>query len=172
LLRHAVTALESLGIGAYHSLLVLYLAEACMLAEQQEDALAAAERALTLARDRGERGYEAWALRLLGEIASHSDRPDVEAGKEHYRQAMVLAEELGLRPLVAHCHLGLGKLCLHTGKRQEAPEHLATAANMFREMEMQFWLDKAEVFHADQGGLGSSTRLDDNPFPPEGDRVD
>jgi hypothetical protein len=62
----------------------------------------------------------------------------------HYRAAMTLASELEMRPLVAHCHLGLGKFCLRIGKRQEAQQHLATAATMFREMEMRFWLEKAE----------------------------
>ncbi len=50
-----------------------------------------------------------------------------------------------MRPLQAHCHLGLGKLYQRTGKRQEHPEHLITARMMFREMDMRFWLEKAEV---------------------------
>ena len=48
-----------------------------------------------------------------------------------------------MRPLVAHCHLGLGKLSRRTGKRQEAQEHLATATTMYREMDMRFWLEQA-----------------------------
>ena len=101
--------------------------------------------ALTLARERGQRGDEARALRLLGEVASHPDPPDVETSEAHYRQAMSLADELGMRPLVAHCHLGLGKLYRRTGKRQEAQEHLSTATTMYREMDMRFWLEQAEA---------------------------
>ncbi len=52
--------------------------------------------------------------------------------------------ELGMRPLVAHCHLGLGKIYRRTGKRDEAQEHLTTATTMYREMDMRFWLEKAE----------------------------
>ena len=53
--------------------------------------------------------------------------------------------QLSQVPLVARCHLGLGKLYLHTGKREQAQEHLATATTMYREMEMAFWLKKAEA---------------------------
>jgi hypothetical protein len=55
------------------------------------------------------------------------------------------AEELGMRPLLAHCHLGLGKLTQRTGKREQAREHLTTAIRMYREMEMPFWLEKAKA---------------------------
>jgi tetratricopeptide (TPR) repeat protein len=98
-----------------------------------------------LARGRGERGYEAWALRLLGEIAAHPDPPDAETAESHYRQALALAEELGMRPLVAHCHFGLGNLYHRTGDRPKAQEHLTTATAMYREMGMGFWLEKAEA---------------------------
>ena len=68
-----------------------------------------------------------------------------DAAEAHYRQALALAEELSLRPLVAHCHLGLGQLYRRTGKRQEALEHFTIATTMYREMDMQFWLEKANV---------------------------
>jgi len=58
---------------------------------------------------------------------------------------MALADELEMRPLVAHCHLGFGKLYGRTGKRQVAREHLTTAAAMYREMDMRFWLEQAEA---------------------------
>jgi len=98
-----------------------------------------------LARQRGERGHEAWALRLLGEIALHGDHPDVETAEGHYRKAMALAEELGMRPLQAHCHFGLSKLYRRTGHGVKAKEHLTTAATMYREMDMSFWLAQAEA---------------------------
>jgi len=63
----------------------------------------------------------------------------------HYREALALAEELAMRPLVAHCQLGLGKLYGRTGERDQAQEHLTTATAMFREMEMGFWLERAEA---------------------------
>ena len=70
---------------------------------------------------------------------------DAESGEAHYREALALAEPRGMRPLVAHCHLGLGKLYRRTGKREQAQEHLATATTMYREMDMRFWLEQAEA---------------------------
>ena len=58
---------------------------------------------------------------------------------------MALADELGMRPIVAHCHLGFGKLYGHSAKRREARDHLETAAAMYREMGMRFWLEQVEV---------------------------
>lgn len=81
----------------------------------------------------------------LGEIALHGDMGAVDTGAGAYVAAIALADELGLRPLVAPCHLGLGKLYRGTGKRQEAQEHLATATMMYREMDMRFCLDQAEA---------------------------
>jgi len=104
-----------------------------------------AGRALSLSRDAQERGHEARALRLLGEIAARRNPPDVEQADGYYRQALELANQLGMRPLVAHCHLGLGTLYGRTGKRQEAREHLAAATMMYREMGMTYWLEQAEV---------------------------
>jgi tetratricopeptide (TPR) repeat protein len=147
-LQQALGASESAGIGFQHSLNVVQLGEAYLLADQVENARACADRAVMLARGRGERGYEAWALRLLGEIATYPDPPDVETAETHYGQAMSLAKELGMRPLLAHCHLGLGKLFRQTGDRAKAQECLASAATMYREMDMGFWLEKAESVEA------------------------
>jgi predicted ATPase len=90
-------------------------------------------------------GFAAHALHLLGDIATRPDRFDAECGEAHYRQALALAEARGMRPLVAHCHLGLGTLYRRTGKRERAQEHLTTATTMYREMGMTYWLEKAEV---------------------------
>ena len=145
LLQQAVKASESIGVGVFHSVIVMHLAEACVLADRLQDAPGFAGRALTLARERHERGYEAWTLRLLGEIASHRDPLDDQAAEGHYGEALVLAHELDMRPLLARCHLGLGKLYRRTGQRERAREHLRTATTMFREMDMRFWLEQAEV---------------------------
>jgi hypothetical protein len=88
------------------------------------DATRIAQEELAAARQLEERGTEGQLLRLLGDIATHPDRFDAESGEAHYRHALALAEPRGMRPLVAHCHLGLGKLYRRTGKRQEAQEHL------------------------------------------------
>jgi hypothetical protein len=67
----------------------------------------------------------------------------VETAYSHYRQALGLADELGMRPLVAHCHLSFSMLYRRTGKRQEAQEHPAIATTMYREMDMRFYLERA-----------------------------
>ena len=67
------------------------------------------------------------------------------SAQRYYREAITLGAELGMRPLVAHCHLGLGKLYRRMDKREEAKEHLATATTMYRDMDMRFWLEKAEA---------------------------
>jgi len=145
LLHQALKSMEALGIGGYHSLLVVHLGEAYVLDGRLEDALALGGRALALTRQRGERGFEAWALRLLAEVASYPDPPDVETAEGHYRRASALASELGMRPLVAHCHFGLGRLYRRTSDRPKAQEHLTSAAMMYREMGMGFWLAQAEA---------------------------
>ncbi len=143
LLQQAVKALESIGVVTYHSRGLMYLGEACLVADRVEEARALAGRAITLIRERGQGGFEAWALRLLGEIASHPDPPDIKTAEGSYRQALALASELGMRPLVAHCHLSLGKLYRRTGDHAKAQEHLGSAATMYREMDMGFWREKA-----------------------------
>jgi tetratricopeptide (TPR) repeat protein len=129
----------------FEVLVTAYLGEAYLLAGRRDDARAAAERALSLARERSDRGGEARALSVLGEIATHHDPPEVESAEQHYRQALALAEDLGMRPLIAHCHLGLGKLYRRTGKREQAQEHLTTATTMYRDMGMTYWLEKTET---------------------------
>ena len=121
------------------------LSEAYLLAGRTDDAVELAGRALDLSRAQKERGFEAWTLRLLGEIALHRDPPEVGKAEDSYHQALALADELGLRPLMAHCHLGLSKLYRRTGEREQTQEHLTTATAMYRDMDMRFWLVQAEA---------------------------
>jgi tetratricopeptide (TPR) repeat protein len=129
----------------YQALCGLALGEAQLLAGHLEEALALTERTLALARERQERGHQAYALRLLGNIAARRDPPEGEPAVAHYQQALALAEELGMRPLQAHCHLGLGTLYATTGQRQQAHTALSTAINLSRAMDMTFWLPQAEA---------------------------
>jgi tetratricopeptide (TPR) repeat protein/class 3 adenylate cyclase len=145
LLEQGVEHGASTGDRSGHAGHLIDLSDAYRLANRTEDAVRSANRALDLIRDQKRPAHQARALRTLGEIASHRDPPDAENAEASYRQALVVAGELGMRPLVAHCHLGLGNLYGRTGKRQEAREHLTTAAAMYREMDMRFWLDQAEA---------------------------
>jgi tetratricopeptide (TPR) repeat protein len=119
------------------------LGRAALLLNRLDEAQSLGDRAVKQATSR--HGVVAHALHLLGDIATHPDRFDAERGEAHYRKALALAEPRGMRPLVAHCHLGLGKLYRHTGKRERAREHLTTATTMYREMDMRFWLEQAVV---------------------------
>jgi class 3 adenylate cyclase/tetratricopeptide (TPR) repeat protein len=143
LLEHALRESAAMRHGVAHPLFLMHLSEAYDLADRQDDALELAGRALTLARERGQRPYEGQALRLLGEVTSR--RSPSDHAETYYRDALSLAEELGMRPHVAHCHLGLGKLYRRTGKTLVSQEHLAQATTMYREMDMRFWLEQAEA---------------------------
>jgi class 3 adenylate cyclase/tetratricopeptide (TPR) repeat protein len=90
-------------------------------------------------------GLVAHGLQLLGDIATHPDRSGDERGKAYYRKALLLAEPRGMSPLVAHCHLGLGKVYRRAAKNREARKHLMTAASIYRETRMRFWLDRTEA---------------------------
>src|SRR5215470_5795394 len=90
-------------------------------------------------------GHEAWILRLLGEIAARREPLEVEHALAHYRQALTLAEELGMRPLQAHCHHGLGTLYAASGQREPAHAELSAAIEMYQSMEMTFWLPQAKA---------------------------
>lgn len=147
LCEQAVEAGVSMKI-MFFPLWVGWLAAAYLLAGRIGDAAGAADRALDLSRARKERGCAAWALRLFGEIHSRRDPLQVEDAEAPYRQAMALAKELGMRPLEAHCHLGLGKLYGRIGYPDQGQEHLTTAMTMYSEMDMGFWLEKAEMARA------------------------
>ena len=96
-------------------------------------------------------GAAAHALHLLGDIATHPERFDAARGEAHYRQALALAESRGMRPLVAHCHRGLGTLYSRTGQSEQAIAELSTAIDMYRDMEMTFWLPETEAALAEVG---------------------
>jgi tetratricopeptide (TPR) repeat protein len=129
----------------FQALCRLPLGEAHLLAGRVEEAHALAEHALAHARAHQERGHQAYALRLLGDIAVRCDPPQVEPAEDYYRQALVLADELGMRPLQVHCHRGLGTLYAATGQREQARAELDTAMTLYRAMEMVFWLPQAEA---------------------------
>ncbi|HEX6440472.1 MAG TPA: adenylate/guanylate cyclase domain-containing protein [Candidatus Binatia bacterium] len=121
------------------------LAQAYLLIGRREQADLIASQALDTSRSQGERGREAEALYVLGEIGLSAIPVDIAGVQDHYRQAIALADEIGLRPLVAHCHVGLGKLYQRTGDLQRAREHLTNGVAMMREMEMGLWLDRARA---------------------------
>jgi tetratricopeptide (TPR) repeat protein len=143
MLEQALADFEAMGNRGAQPVFLVYLGDAYRLADRIEDALQCAGRALSFAREGGQRVYEAMARRLHGEVTARRDTP--HPAEAHYRDAQALAEELGLRPLAAHCHLGLARLHRRTRTREQAQEHLTTATAMYREMDMPFWLEQAEA---------------------------
>ena len=141
LLREAQEAAQAIHSGAVGRGLFLTAVQMALLAGEVDRALPMATAALNHSRETGLRDVEAITLQLLAEITAAG--PDAASAECCYDAAIALAGELGLRPIVAHCHLGLGKLCRGTGKREVAHEHLTTAITMYREMDMPFWLEKA-----------------------------
>jgi tetratricopeptide (TPR) repeat protein len=136
--RQAASGTIDMHAMAYHS-----LGRAALLLDRVDEARRFAERAIGCPPS--DRGYVIHALHLLGDIATHPDQFDAERAAGHYAKALVLATARGMRPLIAHCHLGLGTVYRRTGNRQQAQEQLANAKAMYREMEMRFWLRKSET---------------------------
>jgi tetratricopeptide (TPR) repeat protein len=130
----------------------LFLAEAQTLAGHLEEAQALAERAQALAHAHQEHGHEAYAWHLFGAIAARRNPPEIALAEAHYRRALPLAEALGMRPLQAHCHRGLGTLYAATEQREQARAEWSMAINMYRAMEMTFWLPETEAARAQVEG--------------------
>jgi tetratricopeptide (TPR) repeat protein len=129
------------GVVAHRGWAYGVVGRAYLLLGELDKARSLGDRAVESARRYP--GFTAQALHLLGDIASHSDRFDAEGGAGYYREALALAHRHGMRPLAAHCHLGLGKLHRQIGETEHARENLTIATTMYREMEMRFWLEQA-----------------------------
>ena len=145
LLRKVADQAASMKLVSDHLVGAIPLGQVLLVTGRIEEAAQLGRHGLGLARQHKQRGHEVYALRLLGEVAARRDPSDVQGAEAHYRGAIGLAHELGMRPLVAHCDLGLGKLYRRMGKREPAHEHLTSAITMYREMDMRFWLEEAEA---------------------------
>src|SRR5262252_3009361 len=136
--RHAAKGIVGHRGWAYHA-----VSRACLLLGRLDEARRLGH--YSVESSQRQPGFAAHALCLLGDIATHSDRFDAESGAAHYREALALAQLHGMRPVIAHCHLGLGRLYRRTGQPEHARENLATAMTMYREMDMSFWLEQGEA---------------------------
>jgi len=133
LLMQAMAQIMTAEIGRAWRFCHLSLGEAQLLTGRLDEARTLAERVLVLAHTHQARGHQAYAMRLLGEIAARCEPPEAEPAETHYRQALALAEALGMRPLQAHC------------QREPARAALAAAIDLYRAMDMTFWLPQAEA---------------------------
>jgi tetratricopeptide (TPR) repeat protein len=142
LVAGAVQEFRSRQDHRWSALILLGAGTTYLSAGRIDKAASHAREDLALARRLGARSSEAYALCLAGDVESTRGAEDAPG---YYREALALAEPRGMRPLIAHCHLGLGKLSRRTGKREQAREHLTTATTMYREMGMRLWLEQAEA---------------------------
>lgn len=143
-LQQGVGNSVSVGRVGFLSLSMVWLSEGYFLSGQTKEAEDVAKRALELAQLHKERGHEAWALKVLGDISAHTD-PGSHESEVFYQRALMLAHELGMRPLEAHCSFGLGKLYLRAAQSKAAPRELSKAAALYSDMHMGFWLAKVET---------------------------
>jgi tetratricopeptide (TPR) repeat protein len=143
LLEEAISA--GIYMGQEPVQAMVRFSEVCRLEGHSEEAWQHARRALDMARQQKARGDETCALYQLGVLHAHADPPDIAQAEAHYQQALALAEALGMRPLQAHCHRGLGTLYAATGQWEQARAALATAIALYRAMDMTFWLPETEA---------------------------
>jgi tetratricopeptide (TPR) repeat protein len=144
LLRDAVRRSEALGVMAYLSRWVVLLGEGLLARGDVAGARAAADRAIELAHAHGERGHEAMAWRLVGDVVAQDPAADLPAAREAYEQALAIGDELGLRPLIARTHFDLGRLQRRLGHLEDAEEHVARAVVLFSDMGMRHRLEQSE----------------------------
>jgi tetratricopeptide (TPR) repeat protein len=137
LIEQALDALDAYGHRVWYVVVLTQLAEAWLLDGDVVRAHDCASRALAAARERGERGFEAAALRVLGAVATRGASPDLAAAREHYRGALLLAEARAMQPLIAHCHAGLATIHTLLGDHAAAGEHRATALAICQTIGMQ-----------------------------------
>jgi len=153
LLEQAVEQAGAMGRMVDYALWVAWLGEAALLAGHLEEAHDLAQRALECSLTYRERGHQAWILRLLGDIRAQRQPAEIGPAEASYQQALVLANVLDMRPLQAHCHRGLGTLYGRMGRAQQARAALGTAIELYRSMEMTFWLPQTEAALAQVGAV-------------------
>ena len=149
--KEALTLLEECSQSSHfmqslwHVTLGIEMGDAYVKIGQLDNADRIAQKALEISRHQRGRGCEAWACRLVGEIASNRDSVQLETAVSHYQQALTVAKELGMRPLIAHCHLGIGRVLAKTVQIEQARDHLTNASTLFQSMSMQYWLERVHV---------------------------
>jgi tetratricopeptide (TPR) repeat protein len=143
LLQKANDQSEAIGRKGGWALRLTWLAHASLLQGRIGAAREHCQRALTLANEGGERGYQAWALKVLGDIAQ-KELADPSQAYDHYNASMNLARELAMRPLQAQIHFGLGRLHRREYQLEKARTELSLALASYRSMEMPFWINKVE----------------------------
>src|SRR5262245_55574177 len=131
------------GIFGHRGWAYLAVSRACLLLGRLDKARHLGD--CSVVSSQHQPGFRAHALHLLGSLAAHRDQFDAESGVAHYQQALALAQSHGMRPLVAHCYLGLSKLYRRSGKSEQARANLTAATTMYREMDMGFRCEQSRL---------------------------
>jgi predicted ATPase/class 3 adenylate cyclase len=152
MLEFAQTQFTKTGHIPCTSLWTGWLAGAYRQAGRLDEARESAERAVEMGRNHHELGFEGMGLRELGDVVAAAKTPDVAYAEDLYRQALAIAEELGMRPLQAHTHLSLGKLYRRTDRPHEARTELNISIDLYLSMEMSRWVPEAEAELAQVNG--------------------
>jgi class 3 adenylate cyclase/tetratricopeptide (TPR) repeat protein len=145
LLQQAESETLSIGRISGQSLRVNWQGEAYLMAGRLDEAALLAQRGFELSEKHRERGHGAWSLKLLGEVASCQVPPNVKESEAYYSRALLVANELGMRPLQAHCHCGLGRIWGVRGLPDQARAEFSAAVDLYRSMEMTLWLNRADA---------------------------
>jgi hypothetical protein len=118
--------------------------ETYLLAGRYSEAEALACQALAVLGKSKHRGSDAWLKYLLAENLARRDSAELIQAECNYRAAMTLARDLGMRPLLAHCYLGLGQIHARAKDARSAQLDLNSAGELYRSMSMPFWLDRLD----------------------------
>jgi tetratricopeptide (TPR) repeat protein len=145
LLEQGIENSAAAGRLAFLSLSTAWLSEGYLLSGRLEEASSIAHRAFDLSKEHKELGHEAWIVKLFGDIALHRDPPKIVQAEEQYRRAFALSKELGMKPLQAHCHLGLGYVFRAGRSLDKARAEFASAAGLYDSMRMDFWMGRADA---------------------------
>ena len=127
---------------------MVWLSEGYLLSGRVEEARALAERAVKVSKQHKERGHGVLALKLLGDIALKNNPPEIHKADNYYREALMASQEIGMRPVEAHAHAGLGNVYVATGRAEQARSELSAAIDLYRAMQMTHWLPPAEAARA------------------------
>jgi tetratricopeptide (TPR) repeat protein len=140
LLAQAAADAQVIKLVYGHSTALIHTGEAHFAVGRLDEARRCAGEAFDLASRQGARGDQARALYLRGEIASGGGPSESEQAIESYASALILAEEHGMAPLQARCHLGLGGVYRRVGRDEESRRELSHAVAMLQAMQMRHWL--------------------------------
>jgi tetratricopeptide (TPR) repeat protein len=143
LLERALAAARTIRLAYGETLIISQLGTTCVEAGRVAEAAEHAARALALARQRGERGEEAWGLLLHGDVAARREPAEVDEARTWYAEALALGESLGMRPLVSRCRLAMGELERRAGRPETARAHYEQAAAGAEAMGIRAWLARA-----------------------------